>query len=173
MMDLENYSTGGTIHIVVNNQIGFTTVPKDSRSGLYCTDIAKSIEAPIFHVNADDIESVVKVSRIAAEYRMKYKKDVFIDMVGYRRTGHNELDQPMFTQPLMYNIIKDHPDSLKIYIDQLLNDGVLTQLEIDQMNKDVFDSMEKSYLTSKDHKFKSEEWVTEEWEAIKMPSSYG
>lgn len=92
MWGLDNYSTGGTIHIVVNNQVGFTTVPSDSRSGLYATDLAKAVGAPIFHVNADSIEDVVNVFKYAAEYRSKFKKDVVIDIIGYRKMGHNELD---------------------------------------------------------------------------------
>jgi 2-oxoglutarate dehydrogenase E1 component len=102
MADLVNYKVGGTIHVVVNNQIGFTTNPSKSRSGVYCTDLAKSIEAPIFHVNADSMDDVAKVFSIAAEYRQRFKNDVVIDLIGYRRHGHNELDQPSFTQPLMY-----------------------------------------------------------------------
>lgn len=92
MMDLDNYKVGGTIHIIVNNQVGFTTAPKDSRSGIYCTDLGKVMAVPIFHVNADDVEAVVKACRIAAEYRSLFKKDVLVDIIGYRRTGHNELD---------------------------------------------------------------------------------
>lgn len=102
MQQLKNYRVGGSIHFVVNNQIGFTTTPAEDRSTLYCTDIALSQDCPVFHVNADDVESVIKASKIAAEYRQKFKKDVFIDLQGYRKFGHNELDQPMFTQPLMY-----------------------------------------------------------------------
>ena len=92
MADLHNYTTGGTIHFIVNNQIGFTTTPRDARTGLHCTDLAKTTGAPIFHVNGDDVESVVKISRFAAEYRNKFKKDVIVDIIGYRRAGHNELD---------------------------------------------------------------------------------
>lgn len=97
MANLINYRVGGTIHVVVNNQIGFTTTPSKSRSGIYCTDLAKSIDAPIFHVNADSMDDVAKVFSIAAEYRQKYKNDVVIDLIGYRKHGHNELDQPSFT----------------------------------------------------------------------------
>jgi 2-oxoglutarate dehydrogenase E1 component len=102
MAHLVNYKVGGTIHVVVNNQIGFTTTPNKSRSGVYCTDLARSIDAPIFHVNADAVDDVAKVFKIAAEYRQKYHNDVVIDLIGYRKHGHNELDQPSFTQPLMY-----------------------------------------------------------------------
>lgn len=102
MQSLNNYSVGGTLHIIVNNQIGFTTYPYMSRSGTYCSDLAKSIDAPIFHVNADSMDDVAKVFKIAAKYRQTFKHDVIIDLIGYRRSGHNELDQPAFTQPLMY-----------------------------------------------------------------------
>jgi 2-oxoglutarate dehydrogenase E1 component len=107
MVDLPSYKVGGTIHVVVNNQIGFTTYPSKSRSGVYCTDLAKSIEAPIFHVNADSMDDVAKVFNIAAEYRQKFKHDVVIDLIGYRKHGHNELDQPSFTQPLMYKRVAE------------------------------------------------------------------
>lgn len=102
MQDLRNYTVGGTIHIICNNQIGFTTVPKKGRSGNYASDIAKSINAPIFHVNADSLEDVTFAFRTAALYRQKFNQDVVVDLIGYRKFGHNELDQPSFTQPLMY-----------------------------------------------------------------------
>lgn len=102
MQDLKNYSVGGVIHVIVNNQVGFTTTPDRARSGVYASDVAKAIEAPVFHVNADSLPDVANTFRLAAEYRQKFNKDVVIDLVGYRKFGHNELDQPMFTQPLMY-----------------------------------------------------------------------
>jgi len=102
MQDLKNYTIGGTIHIVCNNQIGFTTVPKKGRSGNYASDIAKAINAPVFHVNADSVEDVTFAFRTAALFRQKFNKDVVIDLIGYRKFGHNELDQPSFTQPIMY-----------------------------------------------------------------------
>lgn len=105
MANLIDFSVGGTIHVIVNNQIGFTTTPNKSRSGVYCTDLAKAVDAPIFHVNAESLDDVAKVFTTAAEYRMKFKTDVVIDLIGYRKSGHNELDQPSFTQPLMYKII--------------------------------------------------------------------
>jgi len=105
MQDLKNYTVGGTIHVIVNNQIGFTTTPNKARSATYCTDLAKAISAPIFHVNADSMEDVAMVFRAAAEYRQKFNHDVVIDLIGYRKFGHNELDQPSFTQPFMYQQI--------------------------------------------------------------------
>lgn len=126
------YSTGGTLHLVINNQVGFTTSrPDDARSTMYCSDVAKMLEAPIFHVNADDPEAVVFVTRLAMRYRMRFHKDVVIDLVCYRRLGHNEADEPAATQPVMYNAIRKHPTARKLYADRLVADGVLTSFEAD------------------------------------------
>ena len=126
------YSTGGTLHLVVNNQVGFTTSrPDDARSTMYCSDVAKMLEAPIFHVNADDPEAVVFVTRLAMRYRMRFHKDVVIDLVCYRRLGHNEADEPSATQPVMYSAIRKHPTARKLYADRLVADGVLTSFEAD------------------------------------------
>ena len=122
MSQLRGFRTGGTIHFVINNQIGFTTTPHYGRSAPYCTEIAKMVQAPIFHVNGDDPEAVVHVCRLAAEYRNLFKEDVVIDMFCYRRSGHNEADEPSFTQPLMYKEIKKHPTTLKLYKNQLLKE---------------------------------------------------
>ncbi len=131
------FSTGGTIHIVVNNQIGFTTShPLDSRSTLYCTDVGKVVQAPIFHVNGDDPEAVIYVARLAVEYRMTFNSDVFIDMICYRRHGHNEADEPAATQPMMYKKIREHATPREIYADRLIKDGLLTREQADQMVKD-------------------------------------
>ncbi|MEK7413544.1 MAG: 2-oxoglutarate dehydrogenase E1 component [Planctomycetota bacterium] len=131
LCQLEGYTVGGTIHIVSNNQIGFTTLPHDSRSTLYCTDIAKMIDAPIFHVNGDDPEAVVWVSRLALEYRQRFHRDVFIDIVCYRRWGHNESDEPHFTQPTLYARIGNHPRVRGMYAKQLLDNGEITTEEVD------------------------------------------
>jgi 2-oxoglutarate dehydrogenase E1 component len=126
------YYTGGTVHIVVNNQVGFTTSrPEDMRSTMYCSDVAKMLEAPIFHVNGDDPEAVVFVARLAMQYRQRFHKDVVIDLVCYRRLGHNEADEPAATQPVMYNVIRKHPTTRKLYADRLVADGVLTPFEAD------------------------------------------
>ncbi len=127
---LNGFRTGGTIHIVVNNQIGFTTNPLDARSTLYCTDIAKMVQAPILHVNGDDPEAVVLVARIALDYRYQFKSDIVIDMVCYRRHGHNEGDEPMVTQPVMYRKIATHPNILQRYRERLVADGVLSDQEV-------------------------------------------
>jgi 2-oxoglutarate dehydrogenase E1 component len=128
---LEGYATGGTIHVITNNQIGFTTLPQDARSSTYCTDVAKMVQAPILHVNGDDPDAVVHVASLAYEYRQRYKKDIVIDLVGYRRWGHNEGDEPSYTQPVMYSKIKSHDSVGKIYGEQLVREGFVTRAELD------------------------------------------
>ena len=123
----------GTVHIVANNQIGFTTDPRYSRSSPYCTDVGRVVNAPIFHVNADDPEAVIHVCRIAADYRATFHKDVVVDLVGYRKYGHNEIDEPMFTQPIMYSIIKKHRNVLDIYAKQLTDEGIVTKEEVSEV----------------------------------------
>lgn len=115
MNNLFNYTTGGTIHLIVNNQIGFTTAPINSRSGLYTTDLGKACDAPIIHVNGDSVEDIIKACQIAAEYRQEFGDDVIIDVIGYRKNGHNEIDQPRFTQPLMYKQVDSHTPVALIY----------------------------------------------------------
>ncbi|HEX2649899.1 MAG TPA: 2-oxoglutarate dehydrogenase E1 component [Burkholderiales bacterium] len=144
------YGTGGTVHIVVNNQIGFTTSdPRDSRSTLYCTDVMKMIEAPIFHVNGDDPEACVMAIEIAMDYRKQFKKDVVVDIVCFRKLGHNEQDEPMVTQPLMYKIINAHPGTRKLYADRLASQGVIEAGEGDQMVATFRQAMDGGYNTNK------------------------
>jgi 2-oxoglutarate dehydrogenase E1 component len=125
MSELKAHRTGGTIHIVINNQIGFTTDYLDARSSIYCTDVAKVIQSPIFHVNGDDIEAIAYVIKLAVDYRMKFNKDVFVDLLCYRRHGHNESDEPRYTQPLLYKAIENHPDPLTIYATKLEQEGII------------------------------------------------
>ena len=127
LQDLVDYTTGGIIHIVMNNQVGFTTNPWQSRSSFHCTEIAKVIGAPIIHVNADEPDLLDHCMQIAVQYRQKFKKDIFIDIVGYRRFGHNEQDQPFFTQPKMYEKIKNHQSVFDKYSEKCIQTGALTK----------------------------------------------
>lgn len=153
MMSLEGYRTGGTIHIVVNNQVGFTTDYKDSRSSIYCTGIAKVTDSPVFHVNADDVEMVIYVMKLACDYRQAFGKDVYLDLVGYRKYGHNEGDEPRFTQPKMYGLISKHKNVRDLYKEKLIGEGVLSQetfKSIETEFKNVLDTQfEESRLIEK------------------------
>ncbi|KAF7400408.1 hypothetical protein HZH66_005592 [Vespula vulgaris] len=164
LSDLPDYTTHGTIHIVVNNQIGFTTDPRHSRSSPYCTDVARVVNAPIFHVNSDDPEAVMHVCKVAAEWRATFHKDVVIDIVSYRRNGHNEIDEPMFTQPLMYRKIRNTVPALDKYAKSLIDDGVVTTEEV----KDVQDKYEKiceeAYVNAKQEThIKYKDWLDSPW----------
>ncbi len=145
MMSLRGYRTGGTIHIVINNQVGFTTPPSMSRSTVYATDVAKGIQAPIFHVNGDDPEAVVRVSQLAFDYRQKFQKDAVIDLVCYRRRGHNEGDDPSMTQPLMYNLIEAKRSVRTLYLESLVGRGDITREEFEQSNTDFQARMEQAF----------------------------
>ncbi|ODV87468.1 hypothetical protein CANARDRAFT_26868 [[Candida] arabinofermentans NRRL YB-2248] len=166
---LPGYSTGGTVHVIVNNQIGFTTDPRFARSTPYPSDIAKAINAPIFHVNADDVESVIFLFNLAAEWRATFHSDVILDVVGYRKYGHNETDQPSFTQPLMYQRIAEKKQVLEMYIDKLLAEGTFTSEDITEHKKWVWDTLEESFTKGKDYKPDSREWLTTPWEDFKSP----
>jgi len=150
MSELKGYTTGGTIHLVVNNQIGFTTNYLDARSSVYCTDVAKTTQCPIFHVNADDVEAVVYTMELAVEYRQRFHKDVFIDLLGYRKYGHNEGDEPRFTQPILYKIIERHDDPRTIYINRLLEQGAITANEAAAIESAFLAELEKELLDSKE-----------------------
>jgi 2-oxoglutarate dehydrogenase E1 component len=144
LSQLPGYETGGTVHIIVNNQIGFTTLPADARSSAYCTDVAKMIEAPIFHVNGDDPIAVAFVAKTAFEFRQQFGRDVVIDMYCYRRYGHNETDEPSFTQPRLYKTIQAHPAVTKIFEQQLLASGVMTEEDADNLEKEFRRSLERA-----------------------------
>lgn len=151
MAQLDGYRTGGTIHIVVNNQVGFTTNYKDGRSSTYCTDVAKTTLSPVFHVNADDVEAVVQTMSIAVKYRQKFNRDVFIDLLGYRKYGHNEGDEPKFTQPKLYNAIAKHDNPREIYLKQLISEGVLSAQEGKKIEDDHMALLDKAHVDSKKH----------------------
>ncbi len=145
LSELEAYRTGGTIHIIVNNQIGFTTDPSDSRFTRYPSDVAKAIQSPVFHVNGDDPEAVVHAARLAVEFRQRFKADTIIDLVCYRRHGHNEMDDPTITQPVMYREIAGHQTVRNIYARRLLETGQITQDQLDQMARNVHERLEKAH----------------------------
>lgn len=160
---LAGHKTGGAIHIIVNNQIGFTTAPRFSRSSPYPSDIAMMVEAPIFHVNGDDPEAVVHAAKVATEYRQTFHKDVVIDIFCYRRYGHNEGDEPMFTQPLMYKTIKQHPPVAKIYADRLIEDDVLTGDEVQTMRTEFNDHLQSEFDAGKDYRPNKADWLDGRW----------
>jgi len=170
MSQLRGFRTGGTIHFVINNQIGFTTTPHYGRSAPYCTEIAKMVQAPIFHVNGDDPEAVVHVCRLAAEYRNLFKEDVVVDMFCYRRSGHNEADEPMFTQPLMYKKIKKHATTLNIYKDQLIREEVLTEDEAKLRISDFKKFLDSEFELSKSYKPNKADWLDGTWTGFKTAS---
>jgi len=149
LSQLEGYYVGGTIHIVINNLIGFTTGEEDARSSRYCTDLAKMIEIPVLHVNGEDPEAVVFAAQIAVDYRMKFNKDVVIDMVCYRRHGHNENDEAAFTQPLLYNEIKDKPSVLKTYAERLLAENVITEDKVNEIRRSLDESLDQAFTSVK------------------------
>ncbi|KYB27599.1 putative 2-oxoglutarate dehydrogenase E1 component DHKTD1 homolog, mitochondrial-like Protein [Tribolium castaneum] len=164
LSDLPDYTTHGTVHIVVNNQIGFTTDPRHSRSSAYCTDVARVVNAPIFHVNSDDPESVMHVCNMAAEWRATFHKDVVIDIVCYRRNGHNEIDEPMFTQPLMYRKIKNTKSVLEKYSEQLVKENVVTTEEVKDV-KAKYEKICEDALESarKETHIKYKDWLDSPW----------
>jgi len=164
LSDLPNYTTGGTIHIVVNNQIGFTTDPRMSRSSPYCTDVAKVVDCPIFHVNADDPEAVMHVCKVAAEFRAEFGKDVVIDLVCYRKNGHNESDNPDFTQPLMYQRIRQQKPVVEKYAERLVSEGIVTQDEYKDVKEKYVSILDDSFETAKvKPEMKIADWLDSKW----------
>ena len=160
---LKGHKTGGTMHIVVNNQIGFTTAPHFSRSSPYPTDIALMVEAPIFHVNGDDPEAVVHAAKVATEFRQKFHKDVVIDIICYRRFGHNEGDEPMFTNPLMYKKIKQQKTTLALYTERLVKDGLIPEGEIEDMKAAFQSHLADEFEAGKDYRPNKADWLDGKW----------
>ena len=172
LSELKGYRIGGTIHFIVNNQIGFTTNPVHARSGPYCSEVAKIIQAPIFHVNGDDPEAVVHVARIATEFRQTFKKDVIIDMFCYRRHGHNEGDEPAFTQPLMYKTIRSHPTTREIYGQQLVAEGVVGEGEVQAQLGEWNERLERDFEISKGYKPNKADWLEGAWSGMGIAKGY-
>ena len=168
MAGLDGYRTGGTVHIVVNNQVGFTTNYLDARTSTYCTDVAKVTQALVFHVNADDVEAVVQVMNIALEYRQTFHRDVFIDLLGYRKYGHNEGDEPKFTQPKLYKAIAAHNSPRDIYLQKLLADGSVTAEEAEAMKSDLVSRMEQGFEEAKTMELSVvDDFLMELWEGYR------
>ncbi len=165
---LKGHRTGGSVHFIINNQIGFTTNPRFSRSSPYPSDVAKTVETPIFHVNGDDPEAVVYAAKIAIEYRQKFHKPVVVDMFCYRRYGHNEGDEPAFTQPIMYRKIKQHPTTMDIYADRLIGEGVLTRVEMDRKLADFRSHLEAEYDAGDSYKPNKADWLDGQWSGLKV-----
>ncbi|WP_308911631.1 2-oxoglutarate dehydrogenase E1 component [Pseudokordiimonas caeni] len=166
MSGLRGYNTGGTIHFIVNNQIGFTTSPQFARSSPYPSDVAKMVQAPIFHVNGDDPEAVTFATKLATEFRQTFKRDVVIDMICYRRFGHNESDEPAFTQPLMYAAIKTHPGVVDVYAKRLKEEGVLTDEMLEKMRSDFISYLEDEFEAAKDYRVNKADWFEGKWQGL-------
>jgi 2-oxoglutarate dehydrogenase E1 component len=167
LSDLKGYRTGGSLHFIVNNQIGFTTYPRYSRSSPYPSDVAKMIDAPIFHVNGDDPEAVVFAAKVAIEFRQKFHKPVVIDMFCYRRHGHNEGDEPMFTQPVMYKKIASHPGTVEIYSKRLIADGVMTEGEVEKAKADWRARLDAELDAGSGFKPNKADWLDGKWAGFK------
>lgn len=169
MMELNGYRTGGTIHLVINNQVGFTTDYLDARSSTYCTDVARVAMNPVFHVNGDDVEALIHTVKLAMEYRQTFYTDVFIDILSYRKYGHNEGDEPRYTQPTLYKAIATHPNPLKIYAARLVEEGLFTEKEIDKLKHDFEAFLEEKYEISKSlGKVKIQQFLHGDWKNFKF-----
>jgi 2-oxoglutarate dehydrogenase E1 component len=167
MSGLSGYKTGGTIHLVVNNQVGFTTNYLDARTSTYCTDIAKTILAPVFHVNGDDMDAMAYTIQLAMQYREKFNNDVFIDLLCYRKYGHNEGDEPRFTQPILYKMIEKHPDPMQIYKEKLIKLGIIDDKEAKEIATKINETFETNLALSKDDKTVDVTFVQEKWHDIR------
>src|SRR5690348_1709499 len=168
LSDLKGYRTGGSLHFIVNNQIGFTTYPRYSRSSPYPSDVAKMIDAPIFHVNGDDPEAVVFAAKVAIEFRQKFHKPVVIDMFCYRRHGHNEGDEPAFTQPVMYKKIAGHPGTVEIYAKRLIAEGIMTEGEVDKAKADWRARLDAEFEAGTGYKPNKADWLDGKWAGFKI-----
>src|SRR6201997_5042182 len=168
LSELKGYRTGGSLHFIVNNQIGFTTYPRYSRSSPYPSDVAKMIDAPIFHVNGDDPEAVVFAAKVAIEFRQKFHKPVVIDMFCYRRHGHNEGDEPAFTQPVMYKRIAAHPSTLEIYSKRLISEGVMTEGEVEKAKADWRARLDAELEAGSGYKPNKADWLDGKWAGFKI-----
>jgi len=166
---VNEFATGGTIHVVVNNQVGFTTDPSDSRSTLYCTDIAKAFGIPILHCNGDDPLSVVTAFEIATEWRQDFMEDIMIDMICYRRNGHNELDQPLFTQPVLYQKINKHPTTAQIFKQRLVQEGTCTAEEAKEIENWVNSTYDSEFEAAKTYQKSEDDWIASKWKGFKSP----
>jgi len=171
MTNLEGYRLGGTIHIVINNQVGFTTDYDDARSSIYCTDVAKIIDAPVLHVNGDDAEAVIFAAKLAVEFKLKFKKDIFIDLLCYRRHGHNESDEPKFTQPKLYNLIAKHPNPREIYTKRLIERGDMDAELAQNMDQEFRNLLQDRLNQIKQHPlpYKPQK-IEKEWELLNKPN---
>ena len=172
MSQLEGFTTGGTVHVVTNNQIGFTTNPLDGRSSIYCTDIGLSVQAPIFHVNADDPEACLRAAQLAYDFRQRFKRDVFLDLIGYRRQGHNEADDPSYTQPVMYRKIKNTPSVFNQYAERLVREGFVDSEYVESLRSQVRNRLNQTYDEAKKHReeFTIEEFAEVPVEEVMQPS---
>ena len=166
LSQLDGYQSGGTLHVVLNNQIGFTTIPAHAFSGLYCTDVAKSVQSPIFHVNGDDPEAVVYCARLAAEFRQEFGVDTVVDIVCYRRHGHNETDEPAFTQPLMYRAIAGHKTTRTLYAESLAASGSVTVAEARAMWDEFAATLEEAYQAAQSYKPNKADWLEGHWSGL-------
>jgi 2-oxoglutarate dehydrogenase E1 component len=166
MNGVSGYNTGGVMHLIINNQIGFTANPNDSRSTTYASDLAKAIDAPIFHVNGDDVESVVKVAEIAMRYRQEFKKDVVLDIICYRKYGHNEGDEPLYTQPVMYGKIKDQPTLTQIYSQKLIDENSISKSDYEKIITDFEEFLSAEFDKAANYKPKDADWLKANWSKI-------
>ncbi len=163
---LKGHRTGGSVHFIVNNQIGFTTAPRFARSSPYPSDVARMIEAPIFHVNGDDPEAVVHVARIATEFRQQFHKPVVIDMFCYRRFGHNEGDEPAFTQPLMYKRIREHTSVTDLYGQRLVDEGLIAKGEVEELRESVYKHLESEFELGDHYRPNKADWLDGRWSGL-------